>query len=61
MELMNALSSGDIVSLVILSIVLLVVLLAVRMMFKLTATLFRVGCFVIFLIVAGAAAFLFVN
>ena len=61
MELMNALSSGDIVSLVVLAILLLVVLLAVRMMFKLTATLFRVGCFVIFLIVAGAAAFLYVN
>lgn len=61
MELLNTFSSGDIVSLVILSILLLVGLIALRVMFKLTATLFRLGCFVVFLIVAGAAAFLYVS
>ncbi len=59
MEIIETLSSGEIISLVILSILLLVGLIAVRVMFKLTATLFRVGCFVIFVIVAGAAAFLY--
>lgn len=59
MELVDTFSSGEIVYLVILSVLLLAGLVAVRVMFKLTATLFRVGCFVVFLIVAGAAAFLF--
>ena len=59
MDLVSSLSSGEIISLVILSIVLLVGLIAVRVMFKLTATLFRVGCFFIFVVVAGAAAFLY--
>ncbi len=59
MELVNSFSSGEVVYLVILSVLLLAGLVAVRVMFKLTATLFRLGCFVVFLIVAGAAAFLF--
>jgi len=59
MELVNAFSSGDVVYLVILSVLLLAGLVALRVMFKLTAALFRLGCFVIFLIVAGAGAFLF--
>lgn len=61
MELMTTLSSGEIITLVILSALLLAGLIALRVIFKLTATLFRLGCFVIFLIVAGAAVFLFVG
>ena len=56
---MTTLSSGEIISLVVLSVLLLAGLIALRVMFKLTAALFRLGCFVIFLIVAGAAALLF--
>lgn len=61
MELMTMLSSAEIITLVILSVLLLAGLIALRVIFKLTATLFRVGCFVIFLIVAGAAVFLYVG
>ena len=59
MELVNTLSSGEIILLATLSVLLLVGLVAVRVMFRLTATLFRVGCFFVFLIVAGAAALLY--
>lgn len=61
MELITTLSSGEIISLVILSVLLLAGLIALRVIFKLTATLVRLGCFLIFLIVAGAAVFLFVS
>lgn len=61
MEFMTTLLSGEIITLVILSALLLAGLIALRVIFKLTAILFRLGCFVIFLIVAGAAVFLFVG
>lgn len=59
MELVTTFSSLEIVYLAILSVLLLAGLVALRMIFKLTATLFRLGCFIVFLIVGGAAAFLF--
>ncbi|MDT8307032.1 MAG: hypothetical protein RRC07_13965 [Anaerolineae bacterium] len=58
MELIPTFSSGDTITLVILTIILLAVLLVLRFMFKLTATLFRLGCLVIAFIV-GAVALLF--
>lgn len=61
MEILNTFTSVDIATLVILSVLLLGGLLALRVMFKLTATLFRVGCFIVFLIVAAAGAFLFAS
>lgn len=58
MELIPVLSSGNIVTLVVLTVILLAALLVLRVMFKLTATLFRLGCLVIAFIV-GAVALLF--
>ena len=54
-ELLNSigLASGEVTQLIILAVVLLVGLFLVRTFFKLTATLFRVGCFAIFFIVAA--------
>lgn len=58
MELIPVLSSGNIVTLVVLTVILLAALFVLRVMFKLTATLFRLGCLVIAFIV-GAVALLF--
>jgi hypothetical protein len=52
---MEAITSGELTGLIILAVVLLGGLFALRLMFKLTATLFRLGCFVVLLIVVGAA------
>ena len=52
-------AGGDLATLVILGVVLLGVLLALRVMFKLTATLFRLGCLVIAFIVAAAALLIY--
>jgi hypothetical protein len=46
-------TSGQVVQLITLAAVLLVGLLALRLFFKLTAALLRVGCLLILLIVAG--------
>lgn len=59
MELVNGIGSGEIITLVVLAVVLLAILGLLRMAFKLTATIFKLGCAVVFLIVAGAAVFLF--
>lgn len=61
MEFVNALTSSDIVTLVVLALVLLAGLVALRFALRLTATLMRIGCFLIFLIVIGAAIFFFVT
>lgn len=54
-ELLNTigLASGELTQIVILAVVLLVGLFLLRVLFKLTATLFRVGCFAILFIVAA--------
>jgi hypothetical protein len=44
---------GELMQLIILGIVLFVGLILVRVLFRLTATLFRLGCFFILLIVGG--------
>lgn len=61
METINALSTGDIVTLVILAVILLAVLFVLRLIFKLTATLFRLGCFVVLAIVVGATILMYLN
>ena len=58
---MEAFTLNDIISLAVLAIVLLAGLLVLRLMFKLTATLFRLGCFVVLAIVVGAAILVFLN
>jgi hypothetical protein len=54
-ELLNTigLASGELTQIVIVAVVLLVGLFLLRVLFKLTATLFRVGCFAILFIVAA--------
>jgi hypothetical protein len=52
-------AGGDLATLVILGVVLLGVLLALRVMFKLTATLFRLGCLVVAFIVGAAALLIY--
>lgn len=54
-ELLNTigLAPGEVNQMIILAVVLLVGLFLVRTLFKLTATLFRVGCFAILFIVAA--------
>lgn len=59
MEILKAYSTGDLVSLAALAVILLGVLLVLRLMFKLTATLFRLGCFAILFIVAAAAILIY--
>lgn len=59
MELVNGVGSGEIITLVVLAVVLLGVLGLLRVAFKLTATVFKLGCAIVFLLVAGAAVFLF--
>lgn len=58
---MEGFASGDIVSLVVLAVILLAGLFVLRLMFKLTATLFRLGCFIALMIVVGAAILMFLN
>jgi hypothetical protein len=54
-ELLNTigLASGELTQIVIVAVVLLAGLFLLRVLFKLTATLFRVGCFAILFIVAA--------
>lgn len=61
LDLAQIFGSGDIVSLVVLAVILLAVLLVLRAMFKLTATLFRLGCIVIAFIVGAAALLLYLG
>lgn len=56
---MELLASGDTITLVVLAVILLAGLFLLRVTFKLTATLFRVGCGLVFLIVVAAAIFLY--
>lgn len=58
---MEAFALGDVVSLAVLAVILLAALLILRLMFKLTATLFRLGCFVVLAIVVGAAILMYLN
>ncbi|MFW6097100.1 MAG: hypothetical protein ACOC9Z_03445 [Chloroflexota bacterium] len=58
--MINSLGTGELTTLIVLAIVLLGVLFLLRMAFKLTKTMFRLGCAIVFLVVAGAAVFLFV-
>jgi hypothetical protein len=60
-ELTQMLSSGDLVSLAVLAVILLAVLFVLRIMFKLTATLFRLGCFVVVFIVGAVALFMYLG
>lgn len=60
MEMINSLGAGELTTLVVLTVILLGVLFLLRMAFKLTKTMFRLGCAIVFLIVAGAGVFLFV-
>lgn len=50
---------GDVTVLVVLSVVLLAVLLLLRLMFKLTKTIFRLGCALIFIVVLAVGVVLF--
>lgn len=59
MELLNAYSTGDLLSLAALGVILLVALFVLRAMFKLTATLFRLGCLAIVFIIAAAALLIY--
>jgi hypothetical protein len=54
-DLLNSigLASTEVTQLIILAVVLLVGLFLLRLVFKLTATLFRVGCFAVLFIVAA--------
>jgi hypothetical protein len=44
----------DLATIAVLAVILIVGWILLKMAFKLTATLFRIGCFIIFLIVGGA-------
>jgi hypothetical protein len=52
---------GDLVPIVILGLILVVGWVLLRVAFKLTATLFRIGCFIIVLIVLGGLAITFLG
>ncbi len=55
------LASSDVTQLVILAVTLLVGLFLLRMAFKLTAALFRVGCLAILFIVGASFVLKFLN
>lgn len=55
MEILQNLQTEDFTQLIIITAVLLVVLFLARLAFKLTASLMRIGCLAIFLIVAAVA------
>ncbi|MCA9916678.1 MAG: hypothetical protein KC445_01945 [Anaerolineales bacterium] len=55
MEILQNLQTEDFTQLIIIVAVLLVVLFLARLAFKLTASLMRIGCLAIFLIVAAVA------
>lgn len=58
---MENIAIGDLLPMAIVAVVLVVGWVLVRVAFKLTATLFRVGCFIIVLIVLGGLALTFLN
>jgi hypothetical protein len=53
---MDMIDSLEPVTLLIVAVVLVAAWILMRIAFKLTATLFRIGCFLIFLIVAAGLA-----
>lgn len=59
MEFLGPDMLGDVTVLAVLSVVLLAILFLLRMMFKLTASLFRLGCVLIFIVVLAVAAGMF--
>lgn len=59
MEFLDPNVIGNLPFLIGLGVVLLVVLLALRVIFKLTATLFRLGCGLVIFIVLAAAVLLY--
>ncbi len=61
MNLLSGAISGEMVTLVVLAVILLGALALLRVAFKLTATVMRLGCAIVFLLVAAAAVFLFVR
>jgi hypothetical protein len=52
---------GDLLPIAILAVVLAIGWVLIRVAFKLTTTLFRVGCFIIVLIVIGGLAVTFLG
>jgi hypothetical protein len=61
MDLLDPSMLGDAATLAILGVILLVALFLLRLVFKVTAALFRLGCLFIFLILAGAALLLYMT
>ncbi|WP_420629825.1 hypothetical protein [Candidatus Leptofilum sp.] len=55
MEIIQNLQAEDITQLIVIAAVLLIVLFLARLAFKLTASLMRIGCLTIFIIVAAVA------
>jgi hypothetical protein len=52
---------GDLLPIIILAVILVVGWVLLRVALKLTATLFRIGCFIIGLIVLGGLALVFLG
>lgn len=50
---------GNLIPIAIVAVILVVVWIFAKVAFKLTATLFKIGCFLIFLIAAGGLAIAF--
>ena len=50
---------GDLIPIAVIAVILVIGWVLAKVAFKLTATLFRVGCFIIFLIAAGGLAVVF--
>ncbi|MCB8924418.1 MAG: hypothetical protein H6652_02205 [Ardenticatenaceae bacterium] len=55
MEILQNLQAQDITQLIVIAAVLLIGLFLARLAFKLTASLMRIGCLFIFLVVAAVA------
>ncbi len=54
-------SLADLIPIAVLAVILVVGWVLLRVALKLTATLFRIGCFIIFLIVAGGFVIVFLG
>lgn len=50
---------GDLIPVAVVAVILVVLWVMARVAFKLTATLFRIGCFIIALIILGGLALTF--
>jgi hypothetical protein len=61
MDLLDPSTLGDAATLAILGMILLLALFLLRLVFKVTAALFRLGCLFIFLILIGAALLLYMT